>query len=79
MEKKVTITLPKELYDEIERIQKSKNFKTIEDTIIYLIRLGLGVILGVWMHTVGMKPEEIRRKIFPEGLPEPHPYWPRII
>ncbi|MCD6502728.1 MAG: hypothetical protein J7K58_00615 [Euryarchaeota archaeon] len=79
MGKEVKITLPEELYEELERLQKSRNFKTMEDVIIYLIRLGLSVLLGVWIHSLGLKPEDIRKKVLPENLPEPHPYWPRII
>jgi len=79
MPKSLTIELSDELYSKIETIKAHLNHKSIEETVIYLIKLGLTVVLGVGVSPIVVGPKNVREKISPKDLPEPHPYWPRII
>ena len=79
MSKEIKIEISDELYSKIEAIMRHLKHKSIEDTILYLIKLGLNVALGVGVSPIVVSPKDVQEKILPKDLPEPHPYWPRII
>jgi len=79
MSKIIKLEISDELYSKIETIMKHLKHKSIEETVIYLIKLGLTVALGVGVSPIIVGPKDVQEKIFPKDLPEPHPYWPRII
>ena len=79
MSKTLKIEISDELYSRIEAIMKHLKHKSIGETVIYLIKLGLTVVLGVEFSPMVLEPKDVQERIFPKNLPEPHPYWPRII
>ncbi len=75
---KIELSIPKDLEVEIERIKRELGMKTDEEVILYLIKLGVSVVRGLWVPASGIPPDKFWKENFPE-LPKPEPFWPRNV
>ncbi len=76
--RKVEVEIPQDLEKEIDELKRNLRLKSDSEAILYLVRLGLSVVKGLWVPASGVPPEKFWREHFPE-LPKPEPFWPRSV